>query len=200
VMSPRSAWSAVLTQVAFRMLGLWPPARDYITQMKYKPQPRFTSGFMVPDRRSTRRTIVGRLLPQPKVIAADGRAVLLDDQLGRSFVLLVRTPDPQTTFAALQQPIWNELHALRVALLPADTSPRPFPGGVSVTECDNSFAAALGPDGTNVLVLRPDRYVAACFPLEDAQTVAATLQALLDSYRLVSSRPSTQSPVPHSSV
>lgn len=172
VMSPPSQWSAFATQAGFLLLNLWPPARNYITQMKYKPKPRFSDGFMVPDRRSPRHTLVGRLLPQPNVIDSERRRVLLDEQFGMSFALLARTADPEATFAHLEQPIWNELQARRVAVLPSGAAPVPFPGGVTVTEEDGHFAHALGEDRDRVILLRPDRYVAACFAPENAELAA----------------------------
>jgi 3-(3-hydroxy-phenyl)propionate hydroxylase len=181
VMSPRGRWSALLTQAGFLLLNLWPPARDYITQMKYKPQPRFSAGFMVPDGRSARRTLVGRLLPQPRVITHDGRRVLLDDEIGPRFALVVRTTQPEAAFAALEQPTWSELRALRIAILPAGTEAMKSARGIIVTECDGSFAAAIGTDGTNAVLLRPDRYTAACFPLEEAESAARAIRALLAS-------------------
>jgi 3-(3-hydroxy-phenyl)propionate hydroxylase len=180
VMSPPNRPYALLTQACFLMLNAWPPARDYITQMKYKPKPRFSTGFMVPDGRSTRRTLVGRLIPQPRVITADGRRVLLDDALGRRFALVVRTAHPESAFAALRQPIWHRLQLIRVALLPAGTeTDAAVDGGITVAECSDEFAAALGRDRSSVILLRPDRYVAACFPLEEAEACASAVQALL---------------------
>jgi 3-(3-hydroxy-phenyl)propionate hydroxylase len=179
VMSPPSRWSAILTQAGFLMLHLWPPARDYVTQMKYKPQPRFTSGFMIPDGRGNRRTLVGRLLPQPKVIAVSGRRMLLDDVLGPRFALLIRAADAEQALAALDQPIWDELGAVLAVVLPAGTEPFVSERGVTMSECDDGFASALGPDRNNVILLRPDRYVAACFPLEKAASAARAVEALL---------------------
>jgi 3-(3-hydroxy-phenyl)propionate hydroxylase len=178
VMSPPGRWSELLMQTGFLLLKLWPPASDYITQMKYKPQPRFSAGFVIPDGRSLRRSLVGRMLPQPFVIAADGRRALLDDVVGPHFGLLVRTAAPEMAFAALDQPIWDELGVVRVAMRPTGMDPVTLPQGVTVTECDEEFAATLGADRTKVILLRPDRYVAACFALEEAGAVAHALQML----------------------
>ena len=59
--------------------------------MKYKPKPRFASGFLVPDGKSARRTLVGRLFPQPFVRTAAGQRVLLDEVLGNRFALVALT-------------------------------------------------------------------------------------------------------------
>ena len=51
VMAPRSQAEAFLVQNGFRLLGLYPPARDYFAQMRFKPSPRFANGFLLPDGR-----------------------------------------------------------------------------------------------------------------------------------------------------
>lgn len=181
VMSPPSRRSALLTQSGFMLLHLWPPARDYITQMRYKPQPRFTTGFMVNDGQSPKRTLVGRLMPQPRVKTGDHREVLLDEVLGIGFALLVRSGDPESAFRALQHEVWSSLEVLRIAVLPQNVRAVPSDRYVAVTECDGSLPTALGRNGESVFLLRPDRYVAACFPLAQADAAAAEVQSLLSA-------------------
>jgi 3-(3-hydroxy-phenyl)propionate hydroxylase len=181
IMSPRSWLSGFLTQAAFLALNLCPPARDYVVQMKYKPQPRFTSGFLVPDGKSARRTLVGRLFPQPRVLTADGAHVLLDEVLGNRFVLLARTARPEVTFAAFTQPVWDRLDARRVAVVPAGAAPIAGPGVTVVSEEGDALATALAAYPDHVLLLRPDHYVAAAIPLADVARGAKAVAALVDA-------------------
>ncbi len=164
VMAPRTRLSAWAVQSGFRFLGLCPPARDYIAEMRYKPKPRFASGFLVPDGRSARETLVGRLLPQPWVVTSDNRAVLLDTALGNRFVLLAWTARPGAIFAAASQPVWDRLGAKRIAILPAGIECEALPGIDIVRDRDGGLAAALGRYPDHALLLRPDHYVAACIP------------------------------------
>jgi 3-(3-hydroxy-phenyl)propionate hydroxylase len=175
VFSPRDKFDALRTRTFFRSLRLIPPLHDYVAQMKYKPKPRFREGFLVPDGRSKRRTLVGRLLPQPRVRLADGREVLLDEAVGNRFALLARTATPAATFARLNQPIWDKLGAVRVALLPPGTPNQPSNSIISVTETNN----ALDNLGDNAILLRPDHYVAAAIPLATADIGAAQVATLL---------------------
>jgi len=179
VMSPPDRRAAMMTQIGFMLLHLWPPARDYITQMRYKPQPRFTSGFMVLDRRSPTHTLIGRLMPQPRVRTCNDQEILLDEVLGTGFALLVRTSDPDSAFQALRHDVWSSLGALRAAILPRNAKPSTSERYIAVTECDDSLQSALGRDRENVFLLRPDRYVAACFPLTQAEAAAVEVQSLL---------------------
>jgi 3-(3-hydroxy-phenyl)propionate hydroxylase len=85
VLAPPNAAVAWAIENAFRVLSLFPKARDYIAQMRFKPPPRFAQGFVVPDGAGARHTLVGRLFPQPRVETVDGLEVLLDDMLGDGF-------------------------------------------------------------------------------------------------------------------
>jgi 3-(3-hydroxy-phenyl)propionate hydroxylase len=182
VMSPPTALHGVATRTAFRALNLWPRARDYVVEMKYKPPPRFNAGFLIPDGKG-RMSLVGRLLPQPPVRTAESRTVLLDEVLGNDrFTLLLRSPDAAERLAALRQPAWDSLDAARVALLPAGSAvpTAAAAGGVAVVaEAEDGFDAHLRDYAGCALLLRPDHYVAAAVPLDAPDGAARALQALL---------------------
>lgn len=182
VMAPASRGSALVTQAGLLLANILPPIRDYITEMKYKPKPRFERGLMVSGGPATQRTLVGRLLPQPIVMTPSGEGKLLDDLIGPRFALIVRTADPESAFARLSQPVWRDLGAAFIAVMPPGSAPRPAPPGVQVViERDLEFAAQLGGDRESVILMRPDRYAAACFPLQEAVAAAASVVELLAS-------------------
>lgn len=178
VMSPRSWTRGFLTQAGFLALNVWPPARDYVAQMKYKPPPRFNEGFLIPDGRG-RRSLVGRLLPQPKVLQSSGDAVLLDEVLGSRFVLLLRSARPVEDFGRLSQPVWDKLGAARVALLPAGSPAQATYGIETAVETDDALADALAGSPACAMLLRPDHYVAAAIPLDDADRASRAIEDLL---------------------
>ncbi len=177
VMSPRTWLRGFLTQTGFLALNVWPPARDYVAQMKYKPPPRFNAGFLIPDGKG--RSLVGRLLPQPLVRKADGQEVLLDEVLGNRFVLVLRTARAAEGFARLRQPVWDALGAARVALLPAGSAAEAAKGVEIATETNDALDAALVDYRDCALLLRPDHYVAAAIPLGDAERASQAVAALL---------------------
>lgn len=178
VMSPPSRLRGFLTQSGFLALNAWPPAREYVAQMKYKPPPRFNAGFLIADGRG-RKSLVGRLLPQPHVRAAGGRDVLLDEVLGNRLVLLLRTERPAEDLARLRQPVWDKLGVARVALLPAGAPARAVEGAEVVAETDDALAVALAEYPDCALLLRPDHYVAAAIPLRDADGGGRAVDDLL---------------------
>ena len=175
VMAPPSALYGAATRAFFGALRAFPPARDYVLQMRYKPAPRFTEGFLLPSR----DLLSGRLIPQPMVMAADGRRVLLDAVLGGGFTLVARTADPAAMFARTRQPAWSRLGVKRVALTPQQ--------GDASTE-DIAVAVELGAGlskvleaQTQFLLLRPDHYVAAVIPAGEIEDYAGRVERLLDA-------------------
>ncbi len=175
VLAPRNAWSAWLTENLFRLLDLVPKARDYIAQMKFKPAPRFAAGFLLPDGLSARRTPVGRLFPQPRVLTGDGRSMPLDDMLGGGFSMIARSRRPEIALATLDAPEWDRLGARRIALLPRGAG---SPSGPAIVQELEDVPALAGFDD-HMFLLRPDRYVAACLPLAQIKSGAAAVSALI---------------------
>ena len=180
VMAPRSKLEALAVQNGMRLLGLYPPVRDYFAQMKFKPSPRFAKGFLLPDGRGARRTLVGRLFPQPNVRLDDGSSAALDDVLGQGFSIVMRgTPDGAGRLG-LSEIDWGAIVPKCVIVAPPDDLSLAPAGMLVACESDTQDWAAIPP--RHVFVLRPDRYVAACIPLgewprrraEIASLVAAT--------------------------
>ena len=158
VMMPRSALRAFATQAAFRALALYKPARDYVMQMKYKPPPRYTRGFLAGDAGPLLR---GRMFGQPRVEVRDGGSVLLDNLLGLGFAAIewhdgvVANAPPREARA---------LDARLVQVIPRDHRfvAAPARGIEQVRDASGAIAAAFAREGLRGVILRPDRYVAAC--------------------------------------
>ena len=66
-MQPKSALSARLTQGALKVSSIYPPVRDYVQQLKFKPKPRFFQGFFAAGEAASALVPAGQLLPQPMV-------------------------------------------------------------------------------------------------------------------------------------
>jgi len=180
VMAPRSKAEAFVVQNAFRLLGLYPPARDYVAQMRFKPTPRFAKGFLLPDGRDARRTLVGRLFPQPPVTLPDGADMALDDVLGSGFALVIRSARPDLLDAQNVLPRHGEWGAIAPSLIavgPAGSEAVQTRDTVTVAELRAEDWTAIPPD--HVFVLRPDRYVAACVPLANWSDKRAEMGALI---------------------
>jgi 3-(3-hydroxy-phenyl)propionate hydroxylase len=159
VMVPRN-WLHTWGQIAFfRLIGVVPPLRDHVIEMRFKPKPRFGSGLMVPDGGPPRQTRVGRMFPQPLVTRADGTGVLLDETIGPHFAVLACGRDAEDALAGLRDPLWDRLGARRIAILPAGEPLHGVAGIDAAVRADEPVPISEG----ELVVLRPDRYVAGIF-------------------------------------
>jgi 3-(3-hydroxy-phenyl)propionate hydroxylase len=170
IMGPKNRLTGFITQNAFSALRIWPAAAEYFAQMKYKPKPRFTRGFLIPDPRSSKQGLVGRLLPQPMVWDWTGTQSLLDEHLGCGFALLGIEVAAAALLDAGRQPVFLQLNALTIRLGRSQEVGRSQ--DVASLGCDASWLAEDGikHHSGQILLIRPDRYVAgAFFPSEAIQ-------------------------------
>lgn len=181
VMAPPNRPAAWALEHGVRLLTLYPPVRDYVMEMRWRPAPRFKAGFLIPDGRRAHETLVGRLFPQPHVTTDDGRMVLLDTVFGNRFTLLAYTTRPDSVFAESSQPMWERLGVGRVAVLPRG---RTWPQTARVkaaVDSSGDVGAAVARYPDHALLLRPDHYVAACVPIHNWVRTVEALEPLISS-------------------
>jgi 3-(3-hydroxy-phenyl)propionate hydroxylase len=175
VMVPRN-WFHTYGQIAFfRFTGLIPKLRDYFLGMKFKPEPRFEDGFLIADGETAKRTLVGRMLPQPDVETRDGGSMKLDDLLGTGFALLAIGGDAAIAIENSDNPLWHHLNAVRVALVPGHVNVPNIARKAIIADAD--LPQKLKPYRGKFLLVRPDRYVASSFTLEGASVAVDALAA-----------------------
>jgi 3-(3-hydroxy-phenyl)propionate hydroxylase len=180
VLAPPNAFAAWAIEQGFRALSLYPKARDYIAQMKFKPPPRFAKGFIVPDGENPRRTLVGRMFPQPRVRTSDGREVLLDEVLGPGFALAVRGPRAEAALPALNAAPFGGLDA-HIVLMRPEGGARSAPPGIAVVHDIGPPNPRIAELTDHIILLRPDRYVAACVKVEELEAGADKIGKLIAS-------------------
>jgi 3-(3-hydroxy-phenyl)propionate hydroxylase len=154
---PRNIVTERVRDVVFRGIQLFPGGRDYILQMKYKPMPRYTDGAVAGVDRRDRNDPVGRMFPQPDV-AAGGTRTRLDDALGPWFAVLCVDGEPEPEREALDwlRSIGAGVFVVRSQGATAES------GSCELVDVDGAIARwrAAHP-AADVVILRPDRYVAA---------------------------------------
>ena len=182
IMMPQTLFKARLLERFFKTLQLIPPAHEYITQMRYKPKPRFSKGFFVRDGADLKKTRVGRMLPQPQVETEHDRKLhRLDDILGHGFALIALTPEPEKAFQGLPElPFEKSLGLKRICITPRYYNAFPAAPDASITVRDVTGDFEKHTQATDVwLLVRPDRYVMACIPRNGPQATIAELNRLL---------------------
>ena len=162
VMMPRNWAAALAMDVSFRLLSFFPAVRDYFAEMKYKPKPKFREGFLLP----CEDKLIGRLFPQPTVRTGSGET-LLDNFLGNGFALLALPGTSPDLFAKLPTDFLRALDIRKVAILAPGESPAVPQGVETAVDTRAELSNLLGPQPQGLLLLRPDRYVAAFLPAGD---------------------------------
>jgi 3-(3-hydroxy-phenyl)propionate hydroxylase len=169
VMMPRSRLQAFAVRTFFRALALYPAARSYFAEMKYKPKPKFHRGFLLAPKPASNDSLVGKLFPQALVMTANGFA-LLDDVLGDGFALLA----PPGTSPQLLEKIClektNQLAIRRAAVLDKENASAVEAPTVAARDLRGDLAELLTGYPAGLYLLRPDRYVAAFFPLQNLES------------------------------
>ena len=191
--TPRNRATEVLRDVGFRALQGVPGGREYVLQMKYKPMPFYESGVVVHRRPRRRDDPVGRMFGQPAVETADHRRVKLDDALGPWFAVLGLGHDPAAHLSGELLAWWQRLGARLCRVAAARSGPPPTAAGdgeppdhgrsatLVVEDVDGAFRDwLLARPGEDVIILRPDRYVAAVGGRTDLDALTAAVRALLE--------------------
>ncbi|MGA7973170.1 MAG: bifunctional 3-(3-hydroxy-phenyl)propionate/3-hydroxycinnamic acid hydroxylase [Pseudolabrys sp.] len=179
VMRPPNALAAFALEYGFLALSRFPKVRDYIAQMKFKPPPRFSQGFVVPDKAGSKKTLVGRMLPQPRVLTANRSEVPLDEALGPGFALLVHSNRPHAAVQALRSGDWGAFMSRCVVMRP-DGNDETVPAGVTAVRVLGAADERLTRFSDHVLLIRPDRYVAACVRVNDLDNGAEAVTKLVE--------------------
>ena len=160
IFAPKSRLQAFLVQNGFLLTRFAPRVQAYFAQMKYKPKPFYRSGFLDP---AGETKLVGRMLPQPLVETDEGRMVLLDEQLGDGCRLVAYGPAAQKQLQEAGQLDFGFTDPRPLAILPNIYNPdlSASPEIEAVRDVNGAMASFVKGDDTVVMVLRPDRYIAA---------------------------------------
>lgn len=182
-MQPKSRWSARLMQGALRAISLYPPARDYVLQLKFKPKPRFKAGFFVPDAAPLDAMRAGQLMVQPRVELPGGGCVLLDEALGHGFAFIGRSAPP----VALREALAGVPMRWLLIVPGQQARPTDLPDAprdcIVVCDRDRVLENLLTGMCAQALLLRPDRYVLACLRSPGFVDEITKLRALLAQAR-----------------
>jgi 3-(3-hydroxy-phenyl)propionate hydroxylase len=161
--------------------------------MRFKPKPRYSAGAFVDlDEPILEASLVGEMLPQPFVVDSAHNVSKLDDVLGNGFSLLGPLHALEQVESKLCEPIWQQLNPTCVALswssaqLANVQSPdwirsvRVANGNEAGADPQNStYARPIRTHRDQVMLIRPDRYVAGAFFAADFDAFTAKLRGAM---------------------
>lgn len=179
MLMPTNRAAAWLRDSFFSLARFAPALRNYVLQMRFKPMPSYTNGVVLPGTSSA----TGRMLVQPEVETADGVRRKLDDVLGPWFAILGWRCDPLAHLSAEDRSYW---HALGVKFVQVNRSRSGLSregrvesayGCECVEDVDNALAEWFSQHPGPIVLVRPDRYVAAQTDVVGLTDLAGRFQA-----------------------
>ena len=114
------------------------------------------------------QSIIGKMVPQPRVANAQGRLCLLDELLGTGFALLGDGVDPAELLSADEKAEWDRLQARYLCVLSPQDRGR---GHHDIIDLQGTLLPWMREHKVRVVAVRPDRFVAA----SDAHGLAVPL-------------------------
>lgn len=178
VVMPKGHDQLALRDMLLKMLEAFPGARDYFLQMKFKPKPRYDAGLFVDlDRQPYPASLVGEMIPQPAISCA-GRNGKLDDLLGPGFALLAQDDAGAATLSHLTHPLWRKLMPSLVHLTSGAIPPAQNPNVRAATATDE-FVQPIRAHRDQIILIRPDRYVAGAFDPAHEAAFAESFERVL---------------------
>ncbi|MFI8308161.1 bifunctional 3-(3-hydroxy-phenyl)propionate/3-hydroxycinnamic acid hydroxylase [Streptomyces sp. NPDC085927] len=164
VYSPKTKLGERARSLLLRASVRVPSARDYILQMKFKPMPFYRQG-VVAHRRTDDASPVGKMFIQPAVETEDGTRLRLDDAVGPWFAVIGINIDPADHLSEESAAYWRSLGAqlVRVNRSRAGKHLRTTDAGTLLLD-DTAGGFRdwhKGDRSREIVVLRPDRYLAA---------------------------------------
>lgn len=195
---PTNRAVALLRDAAATVLGLVPPVKRYFVQMKYKPMPRYTRGVVVDpvDRAAgrARATIdasaltsfrsfrglpspVGTQFIQPMVCTTAGIVERLDDVIGYRWAIVSWGGNPLVHLTAAERELAERMGVAIISLRPVTQVVADAPGATVVGDVSGALKRWFDARPTATLVMRPDRFIAAAGPAQDAGRMLAAAVA-----------------------
>ncbi|MDG1936422.1 MAG: FAD-dependent monooxygenase [Paracoccaceae bacterium] len=178
VMMPNSALRGAILRGLFHAVNVFPPARNYFSQMKFKSKPRFCSGMIRPDHFKASGTLIGQMLCQPIVETVDAERFPLDALLPDQPIVLIYAECPEKM---LNQSVIEQLLNHGAALFgitpeyvkPVDAK-FPIVRDQAKFFSQKPYAHYLG----HAFLIRRDRYIAASAPCHNSIGLLEALHAL----------------------
>ncbi len=177
VLAPPKKWHGFVRDGISSVLNYIKPIKQYLLEMRFKPMPKYNDGALLTS--SDKHSPVGKMFIQPQVKLESGETVLLDEIMGNDFAILAWGVDPQWGLSdnTIQQ--WKKLGVKFIQVIPAvqldNTQRKQYEGVITIGDIGTDIRSWFGKTQDSVVVLRPDRFVAA---LAIPQSMESTSQAL----------------------
>lgn len=163
ILAPQKKWQGFARDSIAYALNYIKPVKQYLLEMRFKPMPKYADGALIKDMQ--KNSPVGKMFIQPHVKLESGESVLLDDVIGNDFAIIAWGVDPKWGLDDVTMQKWNQLGVKFIQVLPAvqlsNTQRKKNEGVITIGEQDTDIRTWFGKTTQSIVVLRPDRFVAA---------------------------------------
>lgn len=181
VLAPPKKWQGFVRDGIAHALNYIKPIKQYLLEMRFKPMPKYHAGALITD--GSKTTPVGKMFIQPHVKLESGKTVLLDEVLSNDFAIIAWGVDPKWGLTPAHMQQWQKLGVKFVQVIPAvqlDNEKRQkYDGVITVGDLGTDIRSWFGQTTESVVILRPDRFVAALAIPQTLNTVSQQLFAKL---------------------
>ena len=191
---------AVWARDAFtRIANLYPPVRRYFLEMRFKPMPRYKAGALDYGAAGfSAGSWVGRMFIQPRVATADGQVRRLDDVVGPGFAVIAWGVDPTRWLNEESRRIIGHFGMKIITAVPMTQlahEAAAYAGATVVGDQQGRLKEWFGKQPDGIVVLRPDRFIAATWVPQQINRGLSRLAASLNMIPAAPADPAPASPV-----
>lgn len=163
VLAPPKVWQGVVRDRIAYALNYIKPIKQYLLEMRFKPMPKYANGALVKD--SNKNSPIGKMFIQPQVKLDSGESVLLDEVIVNDFAIIAWGVDPKWGINDATMQKWQNLGAKFIQVLPAVQMDNPerkkLDGVITIGDMGVDIRTWFGKTNQSIVILRPDRFVAA---------------------------------------
>lgn len=180
VYGPKTKLGEKARSYGLRAMQRIPASRDYLLQMKFKPMPFYAEGVVLDP---SAKDPVGRMFIQPDVESADGARAKLDEAAGDWFAVIGINIDPLDHLDDEHADYWRKIGARFLRVNRSRAGQHLLQTGTETVLLDDLQGGfrdwGRGRENREILVLRPDRYLAATCSRADANDMTERFSAVL---------------------
>ena len=177
VLAPPKRWHGAVRDGVSWLLNYIPPVKRYFLEMRFKPMPQYHAGALVREG-DAKTSPVGKMFIQPKVTLESGEVTLLDNVIGPNFAVIGWGCNPLWGMSEAQIQQWQALGTRFIQVVPdtqIHTDQDNHDGVTRIGDTQNRLRAWFAQHNAALVVMRPDRFVAA---IAIPQTLGSTLNKL----------------------
>ena len=182
VMMPRGRWQALAVRRSSGRWRCYPAARSYFAEMKYKPKPTFHRGFLLAPN-SPVQTIAGRQAVSAGAGDDGFRLCAARRRAGRRFRAAGAAGNAAKRSPCASRRTIGPAHPRAWRCWTRRMRRRSRPPLIAARDLRGDLARLLAGYPAGLYLLRPDRYVAAFFPVADAASAPAGISRLTGETR-----------------